>query len=237
MGAALPVLTALTALARSERYAQEQGKRHKSVPIWAHQLIRQLHRWYPERRLVVVGDSAYATLDLLAAVRPLATVVTRLRLDAQLFAPVPPRRPRHKGWPRLVDSHLPTLEARHTDATTLWTHLTVAHWYGGAREVEGVSDTAVWYHTGLPPVPIRWALIRDPQGHLPTQALLCADLEVPADQILAWFVRRWQVEVTFHAIRGALGDGNPAAGVSAPVRSNNSSPLQPVFARDAAGSL
>ena len=74
----------LTALAPSERYAQEQGRRHKPVPVWARQLIRQVHRWLPERALVVVGDSAYATLDLLAAVRPVAAVVTQLRLDARL---------------------------------------------------------------------------------------------------------------------------------------------------------
>jgi hypothetical protein len=53
----------LTALAPSERYAKTHGKRHKPVPIWARQLIRQVHRWYSKRRVVMVGDSAYATLD------------------------------------------------------------------------------------------------------------------------------------------------------------------------------
>jgi hypothetical protein len=196
----------LTALAPSERYAKTHGKRHKPVPVWARQLIRQVHRWFPERQLVVVGDRAYATLDLLAAVRPIATVVTRLRLDAQLFAPAPPRRPRQKGRPRLVGARLPTLEAHQAESTTAWTPLTVAHWYGEQEyTVEVVSETAVWYHTGLPPVPIRWVLIRDPEEEFPTQALLCTDLEATPSQILAWFVQRWQVEVTFHAMRAHLG--------------------------------
>jgi len=83
---------------------------------------------------------------------------------------------------------------------------TVAHWYGRqAREVEVVSETAVWYSTGLPPVPIRWVLVRDPAGKFPTQALLCTDVTAPPDQILAWFVQRWQLEVTFHALRTHLG--------------------------------
>jgi len=56
------------------------------------------------------------------------------------------------------------------------------------------SETAVWYHTGLPPVPIRWVLIRDPQERFATQALLCTDLTVTPQQIIAWFVRRWQME-------------------------------------------
>ena len=82
----------------------------------------------------------------------------------------------------------------------------VPRWYSeGPRDVEVVSQTAVWYHTGLPPVPIRWVLIRDPQGTFATQALLCTDLEATPLQILSWFVLRWQMEVTFHAVRAHLG--------------------------------
>jgi hypothetical protein len=196
----------LTALAPSERYAQQRGQRHKPITLWARQLVRQVHRWLPERQLVVVADSTYAALDLLAALRPVATVVTRLRLDAQLFAPAPPRRPHQKGRPRLVGPRLPTLQQRASDPSAVWIPLTVAQWYGRAeRQVEIVSDTAVWYHTGLPPVPIRWVLIRDPLGEFATQALLCTDQDAAPAQILAHFVQRWQLEVTFHAMRAHLG--------------------------------
>ena len=196
----------LTALAPSERYAQARGMRHKPVPIWARQMLRQIHRWCPERTLVVVGDRAYATLELLDALRPIATIVTRLRLDARLFAPPPPRALHQKGRPRLVGARQPTPAALSADAATVWTRLTVSHWYGRqAREVEVVSETAVWYSTGLPPVPIRWVLVRDPAGKFPTQALLCTDGTATPNQILAWFVQRWQLEVTFHAMRTHLG--------------------------------
>ena len=56
------------------------------------------------------------------------------------------------------------------------------------------SQTAVWYRSGKPPVPIRWVLVRDPQGEFATQALLCTDLAVDPVQILEWFVLRWQLE-------------------------------------------
>ena len=82
----------------------------------------------------------------------------------------------------------------------------MAQWYGsGPRTVEITSATAVWYHGGLPPVPLRWVLIRDPQGHFATQALLCTDPTVLPAQILAWFVHRWQLEVTFEEVRRHLG--------------------------------
>jgi DDE superfamily endonuclease len=196
----------LTALAPSERYAQQRGRRHKPITLWARQLVRQVHHWLPARPLVLVADSSYAALDLLAALRPVATVITRLRLDAQLFTPAAPRRPHQKGRPRLVGPRLATLEQRAADPTTAWTPLTVAQWYGRQeRQVDVSSQTAVWYHTGLPPVPIRWVLIRDPQGEFATQALLCTDLDAAPQQILAWFVQRWQLEVTFHALRAHLG--------------------------------
>ena len=44
------------------------------------------------------------------------------------------------------------------DPDTVWSRVTVAEWYGGrSREFEVASDTAVWYCSGLPPAPIRWA--------------------------------------------------------------------------------
>ena len=71
--------------------------------------------------------------------------------------------------------------------------------------MEIVSDTAIWYHTGLPPLPIRWVLIRDPRGEFQTQSVLSTDPNLEPRQILMWFVRRWRVEVTFHEVRTHLG--------------------------------
>jgi hypothetical protein len=183
---ALPFLTALAA---SERYAAARGQRHKTLPDWARQLLRVVRRWWPDRDLVAVGDRSYAALDLLAACRAWrrpVTVVTRLRLDAALYEPAPPRRPKQVGRPRVKGPRLPTLAAVAADPTAPWTAVTVAQWYGaGARRVEVISAAAVWYHTGLRPVPIRWVLIRDPEGRFATQALLCTDVAVPAEQVLA----------------------------------------------------
>ena len=82
----------------------------------------------------------------------------------------------------------------------------MAHWYGGKkRTVEVVSGTAVWHSTGLPAVPLRWVLIRDPKEEVTTQALLCTDLRAQPEQIISWFVMRWQMEATFQEMRQRLG--------------------------------
>jgi hypothetical protein len=93
-----------------------------------------------------------------------------------------------------------------TDDETPWTTLTVAPWYGqGPREVDVCTETAVWYHAGQPPVPLRWVLIRDPQGTFKPQALLSTNPEHTPAQMLTWFVRRWTLEVTCEEARAHLG--------------------------------
>jgi hypothetical protein len=57
-------------------------------------MLKQVRRWLPSRHIVVVADSAFAALDFLSAARPHATVITRLRLDAALYAPAP-----QPAWP------------------------------------------------------------------------------------------------------------------------------------------
>jgi hypothetical protein len=95
----------LSALAHSERYAQEQGKRHKKLTEWAWQLLLLVGRWHPEREIVAVADGGgYASLKLLDRCRKLRNPIaflTRLRLDAALYEPAPPRYPGQMGRPRL----------------------------------------------------------------------------------------------------------------------------------------
>jgi len=200
----------LSALAPSERYAAKQGKRHKKITEWAWQLLLQIRRWYPEREIVVVADGAYASLKLLNRCRSLSRPVifiTRLRLDAALYEPAPPRRRGQIGRPRIKGERLPNLSVVAEDPTTVWKHTTIANWYGEReREVEIASQTAVWYSTGLFAVPLRWVLLRDPQGEFATQALLlCTDLEADPEKVVCWFVTRWQLEVTFQEARRHLG--------------------------------
>jgi hypothetical protein len=101
---------------------------------------------------------------------------------------------------------LPLLSAVLTEPTTPWQRVTVPGWYGeGAREVDVVTGTAVWYHGGMPRVPLRWVLVRDPLGRFDPQALLCTDLCLTALEIVNYYVRRWPVEVTFAETRRHLG--------------------------------
>jgi hypothetical protein len=156
---ALPVLTVL---APSERYYEKRMRAHKKLTDWARQMLLQLRRWLPKRSLIVVADSSYAVIELLAYMAGLKTpicMIARFRLDAALYEPVTPCDQK-VGRPRKKGARLPTLKAVLENTQTVWQKLTIQEWYGEKqREIEICSDTAVWYHNGMPPVPIRWVLL------------------------------------------------------------------------------
>ena len=175
---ALPVLTAL---APSERYFQKLGRPHKKLTDWARQMIIQLRRWLPHRYLVVVADSTYAALEFLHACQTMTspvTIITRLRLDATLYEPAPPKDPHKIGRPPLKGKRLPSPQDHLTDPQ--WTTITVDWYEGKRRTIQITSDTAVWYNSGNPPVFIRWVLIRDPFSEFEPQACPLIQSSIPS---------------------------------------------------------
>ncbi len=195
----------LTVLCPSERYCRERGRRHKRLTDWARQVALQTTRWLPDRQVVMVADGSFAAIDLLNSLRFRLCVITRLRLDARLFDPPPPRNPHKVGRPAILGRRQPALAARLSDPATRWHVVTATNWYGRTqRRLEIVSGTAIWHHLGLH-VPIRYVLVRDPTGECRPQAFLCTDTAADPVDILGWFARRWSTEVTFAEVRRHLG--------------------------------
>ena len=187
------------------------GRPHRTAPERTEGLIRLIRRWQPDRTIQVVGDSGFAVVRL-AHVCNAARVrlISRLVLNAQLYDP-PPVRPAstpgvkpQKGprQPKLCDRlDVTTDSAGHT----AWQRQVVA-WYGHQRRLLDVATgTALWHTDGCAPLPIRWVLVRDPRGRLTPYALFCTDPAVDALAILAAYLQRWNVEVTFEEARAHLG--------------------------------
>jgi hypothetical protein len=79
-------------------------------------------------------------------------------------------------------------------------------WYGGTtRGIRLLSDCCLWYTSGEPPVAIRWVLVVDPTAQYTPLAVFSTDLDLTPEQIVAWFVQRWNLEVTFEESRRHLG--------------------------------
>jgi hypothetical protein len=196
----------LCVLATTPEVSERLGKRHKTIAMWAQQMISLVRRWLPDREIKLMGDTAYTVLELgLHAQAQQVTLITTGRLDAVLHEP-PPARTRHTiGRPRVVGARKPSLEQVLQDPATVWQKLTLP-WYGeGERTLEICTGTALWYRYGSDPLPIRWVLTRDPAGKRPPKAIFSTDPTQEAEQIIRDFMKRWSLEVTFEESRAQLG--------------------------------
>jgi hypothetical protein len=132
----------------------------KTLLDWARQAALQIRRWLPDRSIILVADSAFAAIEFLAAVRKHVCVVTRLRS-------MPPPRRKRRGRPPIKGKRLKKLSAILNDPKVSWQRYRVSLWYGRTnRIVDIASGTALWYRGGVPPVPIRWLLVRDRKAEL-----------------------------------------------------------------------
>ena len=183
-------------------------KRHRTIVDWTMIMIEKVRSWQPDHEIALVGDGSYAAVPLIQRCQRLKRppkLVSRLRLDACLHD-FPGPQPKGKRGPKPKKGvRLPSLAVRLTDPKTQWQKLKV-FWYGGEeKEIEIVTDVCLWYRRGLTPVPIRWVLLRCPEGSFKPQAFFCSDPQIPAAQMLAWFIARWNIEVTFEELRAHLG--------------------------------
>jgi len=198
----------LTVLAPSEKTNQANGKRHKTSIDWIGQMIGQVRRWLPGRQIVLVVDGGLAAIKLgqrcLGYANPV-TYVSRLRLDAGLYD-WPGPQPKGKRGPKPKKGlRQPSLKARLQDPTTVWRTLTLDWYHGERRTLDLTTGTALWYTRGQDPLPLRWVLVRDPLGKLLPAAFFVTDLAATPEQLLAWVVMRWGIEVTFEEARAHLG--------------------------------
>jgi hypothetical protein len=200
---ALPVLSVL---APTPEVSRRLGRRHKTVPQRARQLMLLVRRWLPATELTVIGDQTYSVLELgSACARPNVRLIAPLRLDAALYAPAPPRVAGTNGRPRVKGERLPQLKQVLKEPQTIWHRLCV-RWYDGRRRTLDVtSGTAVWYRIAHPVLPVRWVLVRDPAGKLEPRAYFSTCPSDRARDIVTAFIKRWTIETTFEESRAHLG--------------------------------
>jgi hypothetical protein len=200
---ALPVLSVP---APTPEVSARLGRRHKTVPDRARQMILVVRRWLPTVELTIMGDQTYSVLDLgRACTRHHMRLLAPMRLDAALYAPAPPRLAGTNGRPRVKGARLPQLKQVLKEAQTPWQCVRVRWYDGWRRELEVTSGTAVWDRIGQPVLPVRWVIVRDPTGPREPRAYFSTcPTDCPRD-LVRRFVQRWTIETTFEESRAHLG--------------------------------
>jgi hypothetical protein len=172
----------------------------------ARELLALVAGWAADRTVYAVVDSAYAARPLLEGRPTNVQVLSRLRLDAALWARPGRRRPGQRGRPRKRGHRLPTPKAM-AATRRRWTPLPLTL-YGRPVAPLVFGCTALWYGA-LRDHPVRVVVVRDPGGRRRDEAFFCTDLAVDHAFILTGYARRWTIEVAFHDQKQFLGFEDP----------------------------
>ena len=181
------------------------NRRRKTLTEWTVQLVKAIRRWIKDVPFVIVADSAFACHVIAhTCVNANGALISRMRMDARIFN-FPDQNKKRKGRPLLVGKRCPLFTDYLMDTTITWEKIAV-HWYGG-KENELLFYTGVhlWYAYGIPPLPIRWVLIKDPLNEREAVVLFSTNIKHSAKKIIEIFVSRWSIEVTFEESRRHLG--------------------------------
>lgn len=193
----------LTVLAPSKKSYEAAGRRHKTSLDWTRQMVMLVARWL-RRQWILVGDGACACMDLaLLCIKLNVVLISRLRLDAQLFE-FPVFEKKKLGRKPIKGKRIQLKELLN-DPTQVW-QTDMVNWYGGEmRQIEYITFTCLWYHAGCAPVTLRIVLVKTPDGKNAAETFFSTDTELTPSQIIRYFVLRWNVEVTFEETRAHLG--------------------------------
>lgn len=198
---ALPVLVALY---RDPGDDRGERRRHRTPAQRAIQLLRLMLHWFPGRRLVFVGDSAYGTHELARFChrhRGRLTLVSKFHPEANLFEPPPPYD--GHGRPRVKGARLPK-PRQAVEAAPRRRRMTVAWYGGGARRVETATGSGCWYKSGEGLVPVRWAFVHDREGTHRDEYFYATDPTFDVRRIVETYTGRWNIETTFQETRSEL---------------------------------
>lgn len=169
----------------------------------AEQMINEVRQWFPERAFRVVADGFYATLagkDLGAA-----TIISRIRRDANLYDLPPKRRKKQRGRPRKRGKKLAKLEKM---AAHIQNWQTVTFRQRG-KTVKRLVYTRVvlWYAVSRKPILL--VISRDPKGKEQDDFFFTTDVTMDPSEVLACYADRWAIEDTFKNTKQLLGGQQP----------------------------
>ena len=188
---------------------------HRTRPQLAVELISLAAAWFPQRDIMVSGDSAYGGNSVLAKLPANVHLISHVHCKGALYEPLPPANPdashtpkAGQGRPRKKGARLPNMMAWANDATKLWTELTFDQ-FGLHATLQVKTQHALYYKAGGTRR-LTIVLTRDTLGKRPDQMFYCTNLDWDVRQILSTYASRWAIECTFENCKQYLGLEDPA---------------------------
>jgi hypothetical protein len=168
-------------------------------------MIRELAEWLPERCFHLAADGAYATLA--GAGLPRTHLTSRIRRDAAIYEPAPPRTGK-RGRPRTKGARLPTpVDLAAQAGRRRWRTVTVDERGTSVQRLIHVRDV-LWYTVNQRDL-LRLVIVRDPSGVEPDDFFFTTDPNAVAADVASRYAGRWSIEVCFRDAKQHLGAEDP----------------------------
>jgi len=194
-----------TVLAPSKEANEKAKKRHKTILDFTLQMVKQVSRWLTHQHLILIGDGCFGCHQLgLTCIDLGYSLISRLRLNAQLYDFPPKPKAGQRGRRRIIGKRQPLLKTL-VDQDKCFTD-TGVKWYGcETKTVKLLSGICLWYGSGVTPIPVKWVLVIGPNKAKHAEAFFSTDLAMEPKRIVEFFTMRWNIEVTFQESRQYLG--------------------------------
>lgn len=192
-----------------------QSGQGKGEGALAKEMLKEVLRWFPDRRFVLVADGGYSNANLLGEwdswVQSRVEMVGVIRGDAAIYDPTPPPRPKGKRGPKPKKGpRLPSPKeairkanrAKSENSPWTWNLVEVAV-YGVTRNLQALSYQAVWPKV-FGSKPILVVVIRDPERRFKDTFLFTTNLQASLHWVIVWYSWRWSIEVAFKASKQVM---------------------------------
>jgi len=200
---ALPFMTVLEPSAKSDKLAK---RRHKTTLQWTIQMLMQVVRWLKNTPIILVGDGAFACGELAwRCLKLKISLITRLKMSAGLYDFPPLDVPGKRGRKKTKGAKIFNFREMIGVTDLGWTEIIVDGYGQKRKKLKYISNVSLWGVNGFPPVPIKWVLVVDPEGELDPLPLMSTDLNISPEKIIALYIQRWNLEVTFEEVREHMG--------------------------------
>jgi hypothetical protein len=193
---------------KAKQQKPQRDPNHRTRPELAVELISLVASWFPQRKLIVSGDSAYGGASVLRKLPANVDLISHVYPKGALYEPAPARQPGTRGAGRKKGKRLPDMSSWANDATQPWQEL-VFDQFGLHAILLVKTMQALYYKAGKDRL-LTIVLVRDALGKRPDQMFYCSCLDWDARQILSEYSGRWSIEVTFENCKQLLGLEDPA---------------------------
>jgi len=131
---------------KSAKRKPPKDPHHRTRPELAVELIERFAKLFPDRQVVVSGDSAYGGKSVLRHLPKNVELISRVAANAAPYRPAPPRRPDQKGPSRKKGDRLPGMVEWAADPTP-WQELEFDQ-YGLNAKLQVKTIKALYYKAG-----------------------------------------------------------------------------------------